>query len=198
MSDGQENYLLVDSKYDLLSRAVLENPPDGQLWRVRVLDGKIEDVMAHVLVQMVGMGDDAPILLGRIIRRTGDCILVEPLQQLEEKLRQNLRVPVGFESFLYPVTGSWLGMRPIRSCDLSCGGIAFYSEQPLEIGERVEVVIPITEPPLVVCCQILRPRASSGVTPLYAAKFVALCEGEERLIREAVFNVQLFQRGKRR
>lgn len=194
MSETQDNgkYLLVDSRQAPLARAVLESSAQAQNWQIRILDDKIDEVMKHELVQMVSMVDGAPSLLGRIIRNRGDRIVVEPLHPLEESLRQNLRMPVRFESFIYPLSGKWTGRRTVQSLDLSCGGIAFYSEQVLEDREQVEVVIPITGQPLVLRCEVIRQRPSSrSAELLYACKFVDLCEGEERMVREAVFGVQL-------
>lgn len=194
MSETQDNgkYLLVDSRQAPLARAVLESSAQAQNWQIRILDDKIDEVMKHELVQMVSMVDGAPSLLGRIIRNRGDRIVVEPLHPLEESLRQNLRMPVRFESFIYPLSGKWTGRRTVQSLDLSCGGIAFYCEQVLEDREQVEVVIPITGQPLVLRCEVIRQRPSSrSAELLYACKFVDLCEGEERMVREAVFGVQL-------
>ena len=76
--------------------------------------------------------------------------------------------------------------------DLSCGGVAFFTDHSLRAGEHFEVVIPVTSEPLVVAGEILRVRPSdSGGSILYAAKFVNLCNDEETLLREAVFNLQL-------
>ena len=94
-------------------------------------------------------------------------------------------------SFLYPISGAWQGRRKILSHDLSCGGIAFFTNQPLEKGEIVEVVIPVTSQPLLVRAHILRRRTSLEGTLLYAAAFDRLTPGEEAMIREAVFSLQI-------
>lgn len=191
--ERRERYLLVDSRHTPLARAVLESPPTAESWQILVLDDKIENVMEHELVQMVGMGDTPQSLLGRIVSRREDRITVEPLRKLGEDLRQNLRMPVAFDSFIYPLETSRLkGRRPVRSHDLSCGGVAFFCNERLAIGDQFEVVIPITQEPLVLRCQVLRPRPSNDPDrQLYATKFIDLCPGEESMVREAVFSVQL-------
>lgn len=193
---GQDRYLLVDSGYIPLARAVLESPASGEIWQMQVLDGKIEDLLEREVLQLVSMRDGEPAMMGRVIRHHGDRIAIERLQKLSEDLRQNLRLPVNFSSFIYPLSGSWTGRRPVQSYDLSCGGIAFFISGRLESREQVEIVIPITEEPLLVRSQVLRAVPSSGPDQLYAAKFVDLCEGEEKLIREAVFSAQLNRDGK--
>ena len=194
IEDSKNRYLLLDSQDYPLAYGQLEHYPDAHYFRVRVLDGKVGEVLRHEEIQMVGASEDSKALLGRILQRDGDHILLERQRVLGETLRQNLRMPVSFQSFLYPVSGEWKGRCAIESVDLSCGGIAFFCNQELRDNELAEVVIPITSSPLVVTCEILGGRPSSKGVPLYRAKFVQLCHEEEMLIREAVFSVQLSAR----
>lgn len=187
-------YLLLDSRSAPLARALLESPADAPRWQIQVLDGKVEAVLEHEVVQIVGFSSDVPALLGRIIQRRGDRIVLEKLRALGDDVRQNLRMPVRFSSFIYPLTGRWTGRREVVSHDLSCGGISFFCREQLEERERLEIVIPITAEPLLLSCEVIRERPSSRGTPLYAAKFVDLCDEEEAMVREAVFDVQLQNR----
>ena len=75
--------------------------------------------------------------------------------------------------------------------DLSCGGLAFFCPRPLEVGERVQVVVPVTAQPLLLDMEILRCSTGPGEECLYAAKFVSLLREEESMVREAVFSLQL-------
>ena len=113
---------------------------------------------------------------------------------LDEDVRKHLRVPVKFDTFIFSQTRAWRGRRKAVSEDLSADGIAFCTEQKLAEGERLEIIIPITEQPLVVQCRILRKRSNPDGGTLYACKFINLCNNEEAMIREAVFNTQLAQR----
>jgi hypothetical protein len=82
--------------------------------------------------------------------------------------------------------------------DLSSGGVAFFCVQPLEPGELLEMVLPVTKLPLLMRVQVLRIRPSNEQIPLYAAKFVDMVEGQETAIREAVFGHQIQFRHERR
>ena len=195
MAQNEQNwYLLLDSSGVPLARGRLESPPEAPNLQVRVEEGKICAVLDHEDLQLVGMEEDGPILLGRIIRRRENVIVLEKLKVLGAEVRENLRMPVSFESFLYPVTGKWKGRRTVTAHDLSCGGIAFYCDEALEDREVAEIVVPITAQPLVLRCRVLRQRPSNRDAPLYAAKFIELCNDEDRMVREAVFSVQLSQR----
>ena len=117
---------------------------------------------------------------GRIVRHDGNQVWVEAIRELDGTVRENLRMPVRFESFLYPVSGSWKGRRPIVSRDLSCGGVAFYCKQRLEEGEIAQIVVPVTSQPLLLDLKILRQRPSPEPVPLYAAEFT-VCSGRRRV-----------------
>ena len=184
-------YLLLDSRDEPLAHGELLNAPDQDELRVRVLDNDMDSVVNHEMIQLIGASDNAASLLGRVVSRSGDVVVLERLQTLGDSVRQNLRMPVQFHTFIYPVTGTWRGRREAEAHDLSCGGIAFFCPAALDAGECVEIVIPVTSNPLILRCKILRRRLSARDEPLYAAKFIDLCHDEEIMVREAVFGIQL-------
>lgn len=198
---GQERtlYLLLDSEGRPLAQARPQGPASmtGNLWQLVVLDDMIDLVLEHKQFKLMAMTDASPSYEGKLMRSRNDMIQLEVQKTAASgnDMRKNLRVRVDFESFIYPLTGGWPGRRRVESHDLSCGGIAFYTDHSLQVGEQFEVVVPVTSQPLVVRGQILRMRPSGeGGSILYAAKFVDLCNDEETLLREAVFNLQLSAR----
>ena len=186
--------LLLDSLDTPIAYGKIEPYPDAHYFRVRVLDGQVGEVLRHQEIHAVFAGEEEKGLSGRILQRDGDVLVLERLQTLGKSLRKNLRMPVAFHSFLYPITGDWKGRCAVKSVNLSCGGIAFYCSQDLKEGELTEMVIPITSKPLVVTCQILSKKPSIEQPILYRGKFVLQCHEEEMMIREAVFSVQLSSR----
>lgn len=184
-------YLILDSRGNAVAHAVSQQDPAGKTWCLQVEDGDIDRVMSHTFVSLVGSAENVPGLEGRIIRREGNRVYLEPVRPLGEDVRKNLRIPVRFVSYLYPVSGTWKGRVPIVSKDLSCGGLAFYCPRTLEIQETVQVVIPVTTQPLVLPLQILRAQARPDGENIYAGRFVGLVREEESMVREAVFGLQL-------
>ena len=184
-------YLILDSRGNAVAHATTEHIPQGSEWYMTVDDGDVDEVTKHTYFSLVGDSDAAPALEGRLLRRKGNVIVLEPVRPLEQSLRKNLRIPVRFSSYIYPRTGKWRGRVPIVSYDLSCGGIAFFCPRPLENGEQVQIVIPVTTQPLLVDMKILCRRSSEQEEPLYAAEFISLLREEEKMIREAVFSLQL-------
>jgi len=193
---NKQRYLLMDSKNMPIAKGILECPVDAPSWQIRVLENKAEELMDHETLKLMSLEPDAPNLMAKIIRRRNDIVLLEKLGPLGLDGRKDLRLPTRFTTFIYPVSGGWPGRRVVLSKDLSCGGIAFYCREPLEVGECLEVVIPITSQPLILHGKILRCRESDNVNgaPLYAVQFSDMCDDERSMVREAVFNVQLHRR----
>ena len=193
MSERQEErlYLLLDSVNHPLARGRMEGPANGETLQMLVLDNDVEKVVCHEVIVLMSMSGNEPPLQCRIVRQRGDRVALEKIASLDPDLRRNLRVPIKFDTFIYPITGRWRGRRAVQSIDLSCGGVAFYGDGGLEIGEKLEMVIPVTEEPVVLRCQILRRQELRNDKMLYAIKFVEMCEDEEVMVRKAVFNIQL-------
>ena len=184
-------YLLLDSKGTPLANAVLESPPNSEVLQIRVLNDKVEDVAAHREIQLIGIDDSTPNRVGVIVRQREDQLVIQPTAALDANARENLRILTTFSSVMYPVSGRWKGQKNVKGKDLSCGGVAFYSDCRLENREIVELVLPVTDQPLVVTTQVIRTLEEEGAPPLYAAKFVDLIQDEEALIRKAVFSIQI-------
>lgn len=196
----QSIYLLLDSKNNPIARGRIQGNTSGQFWQIQVEDGKIDEILEHKKLKLLSMIDTGPSYEGVIVRSRNDMIQLEvaKLDPDADDMRKNLRVTVHFKSLAYPITGHWKGRREVESNDLSAGGIAFFTDHSLQVGEQLEIVIPVTSQPLVMRCQVLRMRRTedAAVPIMYAAKFVDLCEDEETLLREAVFNLQLKGRPK--
>ncbi|MDR3729460.1 MAG: PilZ domain-containing protein [Oscillospiraceae bacterium] len=184
-------YLILDSCGNAVARGTSEHDPVGNVWKLHIEDGDVQQVMSHACISLVGDSEAVPALEGKVLRWEGDTVFLEPIRPLGEAVRKNLRIPVRFVSYLYPVSGHWRGRVPIVSRDLSCGGLAFFCPRPLEIGETAQVVIPVTAQPLVLTLRILRIQSTREGETFYAARFIDLLREEESMVREAVFNLQL-------
>ncbi|MCM1149564.1 MAG: PilZ domain-containing protein [Butyricicoccus sp.] len=193
MAFDQKTYLLLDSDGAAIAQAKIEGRTDTPNWQLRVLDDKIDEVTEYESVRLMSITDSAPSYEGNIVRSRNDMVqlVVRKLAPAFSDKRKNLRVPVKFTSYIYPVTGRWSGRRKILSSDISCGGIAFFSPDTLFEGEVIEVVVPVTSQPLIVRCQLLRQVPIEGGVTMYAGKFVNMCDDEEVLLRESVFSLQL-------
>lgn len=185
----QEYYFLMDKDSNYLARGSLQSTPDNDNILFKVMDGNIEEILRLEIVQVVPADKTKSVTMGRAVSRRANVVTIEPMRDMGMGVRKNFRMPVDFESFIYPDSG---GRYIIKSIDLSCGGIAFYTVAELPAGSEMEVVIPITaEAPVIVRCTILRVFPLAPPIYKYACQFVGLIQDEESAIQEAVFNIQL-------
>ena len=187
----RHQYWMIDSRGNPVAHGTSDDGLEKSVWEIQVDSGDIKRVLSHEYVSLVSSSEKVPAMEGRIIRRDGNIISVESVRRLGEDVRRNLRMPVRFESYLYPVSEEWKGRLPILSNDLSCGGISFFCARTLAEGEIVQIAVPITAQPLLLNIKVLRQRPSGEPIPLFAAAFEELVHEEEKMIREAVFSLQL-------
>lgn len=192
---ANRTYLILDTQNKALANGELASPPGTSPMRLNILGNKVDDVMAHQVITLFSASSEEVPIQCRILRQRGDTVLVEKIATLDPEVRRNLRVPVKFDTFLYPLPeSSWTGRRSAQSIDLSCGGIAFYADCSLEPHERLEIVVTPTEEPVILHCEVLKKQELQNGRFMYATKFVDMCEDEEVVVREAVFSLQLQNR----
>lgn len=189
----KSEWLLLDQRDIQLAHVVPEGSTQEEILTFRLAEG-----LRKFPTDFSKMGEVSLVNPDRGInisctplRQTADRIIVKRNSVINFELRRDLRVPVQFDSFIYPLSGKWKGRYQIRSVDISCGGIGFSSDARLQDGEQLEVVLPVTTEPLVVQCQILHQRQLDEEMSFYAAKFIEMRGDEEAMIRKAVFNIQL-------
>lgn len=186
----ERKFLILDSRDTPLAHGYLQGRLDAPTCRLQV-EEDVSQVLDHEYIKLVDMSGPGETTEGRVCGARGDLVEVEVLRTVGEDLRRTLRIPVWFESFVYPVSGGWKGRARVEGHDLSCGGVSFFCDRPLEIGETVEIVIPVTTQPLILKAKVLRVRPSPQNRPLYAAAFLKMVREEETMVCEAVFGIQL-------
>ena len=179
-------YLILNREGIPLAQAVLESPPGAEVVQMRLLQEDDDtDYIKVGEVQLIGLDNSMTTM------QRGARLVIRPGEVLGAQARENLRIQTDFESVMYPVSGFWKGQRPIQGHDLSCGGLAFHTERALKSNEVVQVVLPVTDSPLLLKLRILRELPTEEPWPLYAGRFVDLCLDEEVMIRKAVFSIQV-------
>ena len=184
-------YLILDKTGHALAQAVLESPRITEVVQLRLTEETEVDFLQVGEIQCIGLDNGSASMRGEVTMQRGERLVIRPGAMLGAEARENLRIQTNFRSVIYPVSGAWQGRRTVWGYDLSCGGVAFYCAQPLDIGEVAEMVLVVTDEPLLVRFRVLRQLPSGDERPLYAAKFVDLIQDEEFFIRKAVFNIQV-------
>ena len=181
-------YLLMDSNSRLLARGS-HHEFESQYLFFTLIEGELLDIEQANIIQVVPQDGSRPPQMTRYAGFRNGIVALEPMRKAGAAIRKNFRVPVVFDSFVYPASGARSTM---RSVDLSCGGIAFHSPHAFAPNEVFEVVVPlVSEEPLLLHAEALRARSDPGVGNFYACKFVDLIDDEESLLREAVFAIQI-------
>ncbi len=184
-------YLILDSHGEALAQAVLESPRVTEVVQLHLTEETELDFLQIGEIQCIGLDNSTPSLRGTVTMQRGERLVIKPQAMLGAEARENLRILTDFESVMYPVTGYWKGQRAIRGKDLSCGGVAFRTAQTLKVGEVVQLVLPVTDSPLLLRSRVLRELSADENGTLYAARFIDLCLDEEFIIRKAVFSIQV-------
>jgi hypothetical protein len=190
-TENHKTFLILDCNSRPIAHGILLDAASSSGWTVEVQGGKVSAVTEHRELELINTSDYQISYLVRVMGSRGDQVTLEPLRSLGSEIRETLRVPVNFHSFIYPLSGSWKGRRMIQAVDLSCGGIAFFCRETLYTGESLEVVIPIAKHPLILACQILRCQPSPDGDVIYGAKFIDLCDDADKLVQEFVFTEQI-------
>lgn len=184
-------YLILNKDGTALAQAVLESPRITEVVQLRLTKETTLNFTEIGEIQCIGLDNGSPSMKGTVTMQRGERLVIRPGAMLGAEARENLRIQTDFKSVMYPVTGYWKGQRAIRGHDLSCGGLAFHTEQELRPDEAVQVVLPVTDSPLILNARVLRELNTNDPWPLYATRFINLCQDEEFAIRKAVFSIQV-------
>jgi len=188
---SEKLYLILDGQGCPLAQASLESPPNAAVAQLRLLEELEVDLTQMGELQFIALEDSLVSKRGTVTIQRGDRLAVRTGAVLSAAARENLRIKTDFESVMYPVTGRWKGQREIRGHDLSCGGVAFHTARELKSREVVQIVLPVTDEPLLLKTRILRALPTDDPLPLYASEFIDLILDEEIMIRKAVFSIQV-------
>lgn len=186
-----ELYVITGKNRTPLARAMLYGDPDAETWQAELVSGTMEAVLAEKTVELVRLGDDMYTLVGRVKGQSGKRVLLERIIGRSGDARRSLRVPIDYDTYIYPADGAWKGRCLVKCKDLSCGGIAFHLPMTLTLGETVDVVVRTQDEPLVVRGEVLRELEKKDDMNGYAVCFRDLCPDEDALLCKEVFGVQL-------
>ncbi len=178
-------YKVSDSKGKQLGFGISDDPPESPVWKLITTPKEMDEIKKHNFVLLQPTWDKTPAVEGRILEISGSIVSIKGVQ-----VRENLRMPVEFETFIYSISDDWEGRVPITGLDVSCGGIAFTCERDFEVNDVMQVALPITSRPLLLNLRIIRVKTEKNKPVIYAAKFLNTIREEETMIRESVYILQ--------
>lgn len=116
--------------------------------------------------------------------------VVMGIRNLSEVSRKDVKLELSAKTSVITI-GEYKERYSVIIRDISCTGIRFECSARLESVGQYEVVIPITNLPLVLRFSIIRVEynAATGMYS-YGSRFLNLFQEEEKELREAIFSIQ--------
>lgn len=184
-------YMLLSKKQELLAKGMLAGGSPESVMELKITEGDPEDLIQEEILCLIGSNAGEKPLQCQILQHRGDRVRVKKMMTLNPELRMSYRIPVSFQSFIYPVDGKWKGRKTVQTIDMSCGGVSFYGSEGLEQNEIAEMVIPNSLDPVLVHVQIICREQLSDGRVYYRGKFVDMCVEQEQTVCQSVFGVQV-------
>lgn len=133
-----------------------------------------------------------------------DKIYVDNIENVSATLRSELKVKVKFNTTISGIgpakkDDEEVVNLEVAAKDISCGGFCFFCEKALDTSILYETIVPLWDEPMIVNFKILRKvemPESHGFS--YGCKFENLNYQEERVLREAIFRLQMMMQRKQR
>ncbi len=139
----------------------------------------------------------AEIFEAKVFQIKEGKLFVENLKNITAELRSDLKMKVSYKSTVRSLEGLSRINVDVQARDISCGGFCFETEKDLMTTELYETVIPITKEPIVLKFRIIRKIFDKGKNVyVYGCCFVDLKINEERILRQAIFRLQMIARKK--
>ena len=184
----EKKFIILDDNQQTLASAILMEQ-QGQRKIFELTSTPSTDLLSLPAINILSLNStEFMAWRGKAERLRGDQFYFWAEDRIDERLRRHLRIPMSFQTYLYPVSGVLFRV-PVGSRHISCGGIPISSMGALLTGQVFEIALPCTEPRLLVRLKVLRPLPSAS--NLYSCQFVDLLPAEEAMIQECIFEYDL-------
>ena len=201
---GFDKYVLMTEKNRVISEAYLVfSNDDGLVFRLlsKEMVGRIAE-MKRIRYQK--QETYAETFEADIYDMKLDKIYVDNIENVSATLRSELKIKAKFNTTISSVDDvenqeDEVYNLQVSAKDISCGGFCFVCERALDTSILYETIIPLWEEPMIVNFRILR-KVEMPETEQYSygCKFENLNHQEERILREAIFRLQMMMHRKQR
>lgn len=192
---AEEKYAILSESGDMvLCEAVLMERHGNQI-TLKVIDD-VRALNGLNLVKFHKMQSYAEIYQGQIQDIKGNIVSLGDVFNISAQMRKEIKVKIHMETDLiktFPEEEQKIPFTiPIVVNDISCGGMGFVSKSDLTKEGTYEVVIPITTDPIILDVGIVRKEFQPDKNLyVYGSKFIDFNIVCERLLREAIFRLQM-------
>ena len=198
---AEEKYAILSENSDMvLGEAVLLERYRSNMTMKIVDDVKFLEGLE--IIKFHQMQSYAEVYQGKIVGIEGNIVSLSEVINISARMRNEIKIKIRVETKiikLFPEEEEKFPVSiPIVTNDISCGGIGFVSKADLSKDGNYEVVIHVTSSPIVVSLDIVRKEFQPEKNQyVYGSKFSDLNIVEERMLREAIFRLQMGRHHKR-
>ena len=198
---AQEKYAVLSENSDMVLCEAILIDQHGSKMTLKIVDD-VNVLRGLKSVKFHKMQSYAEVYQGEIAEIKGDNVLFNEVVNISAQMRTEIEIKIRVDTNLiklFPPEEQKVPVAvPIVTNDISCGGIGFVSKADFDKEGTYEVVIPITSPPTVIDLAIMRKEFQPEQNQyVYGSKFLDLDIVEERMLRKAIFKVQMRRHHKR-
>ena len=192
---AEEKYAILSENSDMVLGEAILMERHGSNMTMKIMDD-VRFLDGLELIKFHKMQSYAEIYQGRITEIKGNLLFLSEVVNISARMRNEIKIKIRIETKLiksFPEEEGKIPISiPITTNDISCGGIGFVSKTDLDKEGSYEAVIHVTSDPIGVGLDIVRkefqPESNQYV---YGSKFSDLNIVEERMLREAIFKLQM-------
>lgn len=192
---AEEKYAILSENSDMVLCESVLMERHGNKMTMKIVDD-VNALNGLKLVKFHKMQSYAEVYQGQIIDVKGNMVSLGDVVNISAQMRTEIKIKTHVETDLiktFPEDKQKIPITiPIVTNDISCGGMGFVSKADLSKEGTYEVVIPITSPPTVIDLAIMRKEFQPEKNQYtYGSKFLDLDIVEERMLRKAIFKIQM-------
>ena len=198
---AQEKYAVLSENSDMVLCEAILIDQHGSKMTLKIVDD-VNVLRGLKSVKFHKMQSYAEVYQGEIAEIKGDNVLFNEVVNISAQMRTEIKIKIRVDTNLiklFPPEEQKVPVAvPIVTNDISCGGIGFVSKADFDKEGTYDVVILITSPPTVIDLAIMRKEFQPEQNQyVYGSKFLDLDIVEERMLRKAIFKVQMRRHHKR-
>ncbi len=198
---AEEKYAILSENSDMVLGEAILMERRGSTMTMKLLDD-VKFLNGLELIKFHKMQSYAEIYQGKITEIKGNLLSLSEVVNISAKMRNEIKIKIRIDTKLiqlFPEEEEKIPISiPITTNDISCGGIGFVSKADLDKENKYEVVIHVTSDAIVVDLDIVRKEFQPEQNQyVYGSKFSDLNIVEERMLREAIFRLQMRRHHKR-
>ena len=194
---NEKKYLVLTDNNITLSEAYLIYMNAGYAVLRLKSERILKEISGMKFIRFHKLESYAEMFEGEVCQVKEDRLYVDGVVNISACMRSDLKVKVKSSSTITIADkdkkdGDGEERYLVSFLDISCGGLCIQSSADLDTDRVYEIIIPITVEPIMLNFEIKRKNFDEErKVYIYGGRFKNLNHNEERLLREAIFRLQM-------